>query len=315
MIQTRYPIFILSKGRWESRFTSRTFEEIGMDYRIVIEEQEYDNYAAVIDPKKILVLPFKNLGQGGIPARNWIWEKSIQEGHERHWVIDDNIRYFYRLHENTRLRVKSSVPLRVCEDYVDRFSNVAMAGLNYLYFAPAFMKKAPAYYNTRIYSCILLDNSVQERWRVLDCDGKPAPFNEDTDLSLQLMKKGYCTILLNSFVVGKTGTLHMKGGNTEAVYKLGNAQEFDNRYTFAASLKQAHPDCVEIVQRYGRWHHEVDYSYFQKNNKMLLKPGVSWPDEYPTKLKLVELDVPRNIKSKYKDSKIEDVRMTMETYE
>jgi hypothetical protein len=43
--------------------------------------------AAVIDPKKILVLPFSNLGQGGIPARNWVWEHSISIGAKRHWIL------------------------------------------------------------------------------------------------------------------------------------------------------------------------------------------------------------------------------------
>lgn len=79
-----YPVYIISKGSWESRLTSRCFESIGVPYRIVIEPQEYDQYAAVIDKAKILVLPFSNLGLGGIPARNWVWEHSLSEGRERH---------------------------------------------------------------------------------------------------------------------------------------------------------------------------------------------------------------------------------------
>ena len=124
MQQPRYPIFVISKGRADSRLTSKSLEEMGVDYRIVIEPQEYDQYAAVIDPKKILVLPFSNLGKGSIPARNWVWEHSISEGHERHWILDDNLRGFFRLHKNTKLKVRSAVPFRVCEDYTDRFENV-----------------------------------------------------------------------------------------------------------------------------------------------------------------------------------------------
>ncbi len=88
MIQPRYPIFVISKGRWESRLTSKSLEEMGVDYRIVIEPQEYDQYAAVINPKKILKLPFSNLGKGSIPARNWVWEFAKNEGHERHWILN-----------------------------------------------------------------------------------------------------------------------------------------------------------------------------------------------------------------------------------
>ena len=88
MQQTKSPIFILSKGRWESRMTVRTLEEIGADFTIVVEPQEYDKYAAVINPKKILVLPFSNLGHGGIPARNWIWEYSTAKGDSAHWILN-----------------------------------------------------------------------------------------------------------------------------------------------------------------------------------------------------------------------------------
>jgi hypothetical protein len=76
----RYPIYIISKGRWESRQTSKALEKMKVPYRIVVEPQEFDRYAEVIAREKILVLPFSNLGQGSIPARNWVWEHSISEG-------------------------------------------------------------------------------------------------------------------------------------------------------------------------------------------------------------------------------------------
>ena len=47
-MQSKYPIYIISKGRADSRLTVKSMEEIGSMYRIVIEESEYDDYAAVI---------------------------------------------------------------------------------------------------------------------------------------------------------------------------------------------------------------------------------------------------------------------------
>src|SRR3990167_8663131 len=91
----RYPVYIISKGRWESRLTAKSLEAIGVPYHIVIEPQEYEEYAAVISPEKILRLPFSNLGQGSIPARNWVWEHSIAARAERHWILDDNINGFF----------------------------------------------------------------------------------------------------------------------------------------------------------------------------------------------------------------------------
>ena len=41
----KYPIYIISKGRAESRLTSKALERLKVPYRIVIEPQEYDEYA------------------------------------------------------------------------------------------------------------------------------------------------------------------------------------------------------------------------------------------------------------------------------
>lgn len=253
----KHPVYIVSKGRHESRLTSRSLEKMKVPYRIVIEPQEYDDYASVIDPEKILVLPFSNLGQGSIPARNWIWEHSIQEGHKRHWILDDNIRHFYRFNNNEKLRVTSGTIFRCCEDFTDRFENVGMSGMNYEYFCPKDIGRPPYNLNTRIYSCILLDNSLPYRWR--------GRYNEDTDLSLQILKGGYCTILFNAFLCGKVATMTMKGGNTESLYKADD----DRRWTFADSLRKQHPDVVKVTWKYDRYHHQVDYTPFMKNGLIL----------------------------------------------
>lgn len=283
-MQPKYPIYIISKGRADSRLTSRTLEELNVPYRIVIEESDYNDYAAVIDPKKILVLPkdFREnpkwaikdeagLIGGGIPARNWIWDHATAEGHKRHWIMDDNIRHFYRLNRNRKLRCMDGTPIRMCEEFTDRYENVPMSGMNYAYFALANVKRPPYYLNTRVYSCILLDNTVPFRWR--------GRYNEDTDLSLRILKAGYCTFLFNAFLCGKAGTMSMKGGNTDALYardgKDDQGKQFDNRYTFAKSLADQHPDVVYVTQKWGRWHHQVDYSEFRKKNKLIMKPGLN----------------------------------------
>ena len=56
-MQSKYPIYIISKGRADSRLTVKSMEEIGAMYRVVIEESEYDDYAAVIPKENILTLP------------------------------------------------------------------------------------------------------------------------------------------------------------------------------------------------------------------------------------------------------------------
>ena len=42
----KYPIYIPSKGRYKKalRKTSTYFDKIGIDYKLVVEPEEYDNY-------------------------------------------------------------------------------------------------------------------------------------------------------------------------------------------------------------------------------------------------------------------------------
>jgi hypothetical protein len=280
MSNPNFPIYIISKGRWESRLTSKALEKMNVPYRIVIEPQEYDQYAAVIDPKKILVLPFSNLGLGGIPARNFVWEHSISEGHAWHWILDDNHAWFARIHNNKKTQVSSGICFRATEDFVLRYENVALAGLQYEMFVPARQKAPAVQFNTRIYSCILIRNDIPYRWR--------GRYNEDTDLSLRVLKDGWCTILMQAFVCKKMTSMVLKGGNTESLYKLANGQ--DGRLLMAQSLQKQHPDVVTITRKWNRWQHQVNYKPF-KSNKLKLKQGIIIPegiDNYGMVLKEVK---------------------------
>lgn len=269
----KYPVYIISKGRAESRLTSKALEKINVPYKIVIEPQEYEQYSSVISSEKILILPFSNLGLGSIPARNWVWEHAVQSGAERHWIMDDNISGFYRLYNNIKTPIGDGTIFRCAEDFTDRYENIPMSGLNYFMFASRKTKMPPFYINTRVYSCILLSNNIPHRWR--------GRYNEDTDLSIRFLKDGLCTILFNAFLCMKSQTMTMKGGNTDELYK-------DNgRLLMAQSLVDQHPDICVVSEKWGRYQHHVDYSNFQKFNKLKKKSGLVIPegiDNYGMKL-------------------------------
>jgi hypothetical protein len=280
----RYPLYVISKGRWESRFTSKALEAMGTPYRIVVEPQEFDHYAEVIDPAKILTLPFSNLGQGSIPARNWVWRHSIEEGHDRHWIIDDNIAGFYRFNRNLKTPVGDSTIFRVMEDFTERYVNVPMSGPNYFMFVTRKSGDTKPYaLNTRVYSCILLSNKVLHRWR--------GRYNEDTDLSLRFLKDGYCTLLFNAFLALKLTTMSVKGGNTAELYRQDKA--FDGRLEMARSLYRQHPDVTKIARKWGRWQHVVDYSGFKEANRLLRRPGLDLPDEVDNYGMVLKTGLPR----------------------
>ncbi|HSX21334.1 MAG TPA: hypothetical protein VLE97_01010 [Gaiellaceae bacterium] len=270
----RYPLYIISKGRWESRQTVRQLEAIKLPYRIVVEPQERDLYAAVVDPAKILVLPFSNLGQGSIPARNWVWEHALASGAKRHWILDDNLKGFYRMTDNLPVPIADGTIFAAAEDFVDRYENVGLAGFNYFMFKLRKSGVNPAFYlNTRIYSCILIDNALEFRWR--------GRYNEDTDLSLRVLKSGLCTVLFHTFLCDKSTTMTMKGGNTDELY----AAE-DGRLKMAESLVEQHPDVVKITRKWDRWQHQVDYRPFRVN-RLKLREDVEPPrvdDDYGMEL-------------------------------
>lgn len=272
--QPRYPIYIVSKGRADSRFTVRTLERMNVPYRVLIEPQDWHSYKAVIDPKNLLVAPFSNHGDGPGRARNYVWDHAISEGHAAHWVMDDNLDGFFLLHQNERIRANDGGMFRVMEDFFDRFENLFIAGPQYKFFCSPKSAYPPFVTNTRIYSCLLIRNDCRHRWR--------GRYNEDTDLSLRVLKDGDCTIQWNAFLQGKLGTQLLAGGNTAEFYHAEFVEDPDDivlgqthaegTWLKSKMLLDLHPDVTTLVERYGRFHHHVDYSGF-KQNKLRFKAG------------------------------------------
>ena len=271
-MKSKYPIYIVSKGRANSRLTSKALEAMDQPYYIIVENQEYEEYASVIARHKILVLPTsyqdkydtcdelgegKSMGPG--PARNFAWDHSISLGAERHWVMDDNIASFQRLNRNLMVRVATPTIFRCAEDFVDRYKNIYISGFNYDFFVQSKELHPPFIRNTRIYSCLLIQNDIPYRWR--------GRYNEDTDLSLCVLKDGHCTVQFNAFIQEKAQTQTLKGGNTEEFYsKEGTLPK-------SQMIADLHPDCAKVVWRFNRWHHHVDYRRFKKN-QFIKKEGV-----------------------------------------
>ncbi len=270
-----YPLYIISKGRWESRLTSKALDRMEVPYLLVVESQEYDSYIKEVGPEKVIILDkkyqeeydtFDDLGntksKGPGAARNFVWDHSMKNGHKWHWVIDDNISIFCRLNHNLKVPVGDGTIFKCIENFCNRYNNVSMAGPNYFMFAKRKDRLPPYIINTRIYSCNLIRNDTPYRWR--------GRYNEDTDLSLCMLKDDWCTVQFNAFLQYKMPTQQIKGGNTEEFYS--------HEGTLPKSQMQVdmHPDVSQLVWKFNRWHHHVDYSGFKKN-KLIRKPGLVIP--------------------------------------
>jgi hypothetical protein len=241
-----HPVYVISKGRARQALTARFLKRDGVPFRLVVEPQEAAEYRREVGGE-IVELPFSNLGQGSRPARNWCWEDSIARGAERHWILDDNIGQVRRLYSGRRIPSESGPAFAAVETFVERYENVAIAGMNYQMFVTP--TSPPYRTNVHVYSCLLIRNDLEQRWRLR--------YNEDVDLCLQVLTKGFCTVLVNAFMVDKKTTMTMRGGNTDELYAG------DGRLRMARSLEEVWPGIVSVDRRWGRAQHVVDWSRFR----------------------------------------------------
>jgi len=110
--------------------------------------------------------------------------------------------------------------------------------------------------NSRCYSCILINNNIDQsidnmRWRL--------KYNEDTDLSLRVLKKGHSTLLFNCLLINKMATGTCKGGN-QNIYKNHTQEGYKLKLEM---LQKYHPD-VKTSFKNNKIHHHIDYKKYKQ---------------------------------------------------
>jgi len=230
----KYPIYIPTKGRWESCLTASMLDDENIPYYLVTEPQETDQYKVNYNDDHILTLPFSNLGSV-TPARNWIKEHATKAGHKRHWQLDDDIKQLILWAKGKRTKASCDYILSNCETFVDRYSNVGIAGLKHNCYGNSV--SAPFKINKQVYTCVIVTNNTQFWWR-----GNYG--SEDTDFSLQVLSNNWCTILFQIFQFMTVTSGTTKGGNTD-IYsddgRMERARELQRRWSpYIGSLARSH---------------------------------------------------------------------------
>lgn len=250
----KYPIYIISKGRYIKTLTADIFNNDNINYLIVVEPQEYKQYCNKLGKNKVLKLPFSNLGLGSYPARNFCWEHSINNGFKKHWLFDDNIQYFYKWINGKRRKIDNITDALIyVENYSDK-NNIDISGFEEPNFSTQIPKK-PFKINCHIYSAMLIKNSLQYRWRL--------KYNEDVDLCLQVLHNKGTTASCIYYLADKVSTAQkMKGGNQTELYQ-NNKPEL--QLLKAKMLQKVWPQYVKVVIKFNRYHHLIDWKQFKKN--------------------------------------------------
>lgn len=278
-LMPKYPVYVPSKGRFETCYTADFLVKDGVPFSLVVEENEAEEYGRRFGAERLLILPWvgddrtrrrfcaeRGIENGGLVAvRNWIKEHSVSQGAERHWQLDDNMREVRQAIKKRRMYCSAGYAFNATETLVDRYENVALAGLSYYMFGmPNPSGKAirpPFYVNKHVYSCTLVLNSIPYRWRIA--------YNDDTDICLQVLAGGWCTILMNTFMVQKIRTMMVKGGNTDDLY------QGDGRLVMSRSLERLWPGVVETRRRYGRPQHVIKNQWGKFDTPLRFKPGIT----------------------------------------
>tara|TARA_R110000737_G_scaffold275092_1_gene281985 strand:- start:18 stop:785 length:768 start_codon:yes stop_codon:yes gene_type:complete len=252
----KYPIYIISKGRYEKTLTADIFKQNNLDFLIAVEPQEYDLYCKKLGSKYVLRLPFANLGLGSYPARNFCWEHAKENGYDYHWLFDDNVQYFAKWINGKRKKIDSIVQGLV---YVESFvikNNITIGGFE----EPNFVVKPPPRAfkrNCHVYSAMLIKNNIPFRWRL--------KYNEDVDLCLQVLHNGGSTASCVYYMADKVSTsAKMKGGNQTELYQGNKAEK---NLLKAKMLEAVWPQYAKTVMRFGRHHHLINWKQFKKQIK------------------------------------------------
>jgi len=255
---TKYPLYVPSKGRADCCYTAEFLIRDQVPFRLVVEPSEEKAYRAQFPDVEVLVTPKDDMRLLGV--RNWIRDHSVSLGAERHWQFDDNIVLMARWHQARRIKVDSKIGFAAAEEFTDRYTNIGLSGFNYDMFA---VGKAPPFrVNTHVYSASLIKNDMPHTWRLL--------YNDDTDLCLQVLAGGLCTVQINAFVVKKLRTMIVKGGNTEDLY------QGDGRLKMARTLERMWPGIVTTERRYGRPQHVINWRKFR--TPLIRRDDLDWDE-------------------------------------
>lgn len=265
-----FPVCILSLGRYEKKLTYDYMVSIGVkNLLIFVEPSEYELYLQHgVSQEHLVKCPddFHLQNQGGRLVRNYIHRYIREREYEKYWLFDDNIDGMYYFYNNLHYKIDTPIGLRIMEDYTSQFDNLYLSGFSYKNMTPARECRNFITYNNKIYSGMLIKTDIDT---ILGDDFWRLKYNEDVDLTLQLLTKGFPTLNFNIILIDKMTTNTMKGGNTTTIYDNGKKMT-DKFNCLNDKWKHLTDDkgnnIVKLTtKKYtdGRDHHHVNWRYFK----------------------------------------------------
>jgi len=294
-----FPVFIPTRGRPQTQLTAAKLIAMGVRPVLVIppdDPVEVDRYAA-LNPDALVIPyhpayfthyertpelePHPTTGA----AHNFAWDYARAAGFSHHWIMDDNIKYFWwrtaadvpsqrpKAGERRKgVRYAEACHFAQMESTARGFANLAGLSLGQ---GGTFSDK-PFMVNTRLYCATLYRNDLDlPPWNIQWRRG----LNDDTVVSLDILKTLYfCTAESRLLGIAKVPTSRgkrLQGGMTEFYARQGGFK------LKAAEAIRLHPDCVRESVRFGRIHHHISYSQFHQRLMKYPSPSDIPPSHTP----------------------------------
>lgn len=242
MSELRYPIFIPSRGRASCASTPGTLERDGLEYTLVVEPDEEQDYRRAFPKAGVLALP--ECDRGIVYVRQWTLDYARANGHERFWMLDDNIGAFSRVAH----RRCSPVPPSEALAYAESLAALRVGLVSLAHRSVAWRcDKAYSYSDSAATCCVLVHTGMGIDYR------QSTAMKEDIDYTLQSIQAGWRTVYVMLYAQDKNAmATNTVGGLTEA-YRRG-----DDRQAVAEMLR-LWPGTCKPVQKYGRLDLTVDW--------------------------------------------------------
>ena len=249
---------------------------MNIPFIVCIQKQERENYKRFLKDykncKSIIYVP--DTTDGSFKQRNGCWKHSKKLNQPMFWLLDDNIKNFYYFQKGKKTICNHHIVFSKLEHMIENINEpVGIISHNYSIDVPNTSLRSPYGINCKNYSSCLINTKLLDEHDIKF----RLKYNEDGDLTFQVLKHGFKTIGVNFFLSGKCPTGTVKGGNTDSIYK--NITENDNKMLDKFNcLKEHYPDLFEnkILEmttdkhKDGCVHHKVNYDKlckFYKNEK------------------------------------------------
>lgn len=216
--EIKFPICIVTydRAKDDRGLTHKLLSKMNIKHYLFVEPAEVEKYDKWID---------KNYGEiivgdrdysitdkmGSTPMRNKILDWGLEQGFERVWMLDDNIKGYTRLYQGIKNNIFSGEIFSSVESYISMYDNVGVVSHN---FNPLIMEgdcRAIFCKNGKCYSSMLIKTDPELRFGYRH--------QEDNMMSIHSILKGYCNLCFNHIMYDKNTSGQTEGGNQKDIYK------------------------------------------------------------------------------------------------